>query len=54
MKPEVKVIACTGRGEEKRLADLKALGVPVCLTKPYNMEKLLTTIREVLDSSAVT
>jgi CheY-like chemotaxis protein len=49
MKTNVKIIASTGRTEETRLAELKSLNVPACLAKPYRTDKLLTTLREVLD-----
>lgn len=52
MKPEVRVIASTGRGgEEQHLHDLAGLEVSACLTKPYSKDKLLTTLHDVLHPS---
>lgn len=49
MKPEVSIVASTGQGEQARFAELKSLGVHAALPKPYHREKLLETLREVLD-----
>jgi PAS domain S-box-containing protein len=52
MKPDVKVIASSGRGGKGEHADeFAALNVRACLTKPYNKEKLLTTLHDVLSSN---
>ncbi|MBV9658606.1 MAG: PAS domain S-box protein [Verrucomicrobia bacterium] len=48
MQPTIRIVASTGRADEKRLHELNALDVPVCLTKPYNQKKLLFTLRDVL------
>ncbi|PZR75881.1 MAG: hybrid sensor histidine kinase/response regulator [Chthoniobacterales bacterium] len=49
MKPDVKVIASTGRaGREDHASELASLKVRACLTKPYNKTKLLKTLRDVL------
>jgi PAS domain S-box-containing protein len=52
MKPSLPIIASSGLNEEKRLAELKTLGVAVSLLKPYNGQKLLETLAEVLQTSA--
>jgi PAS domain S-box-containing protein len=50
MKPDVKVIASTGQGcEGVHANDLEALNVGACLTKPYNKDKLLTTLHDALN-----
>jgi nitrogen-specific signal transduction histidine kinase/ActR/RegA family two-component response regulator len=49
MKPDVRVIASTGRGgHEQRAQELESLNVSVCLTKPYDKNKLLKTLQDVL------
>jgi PAS domain S-box-containing protein len=49
MKPDVCVIASTGQGAPEQGAHvLPGLNVPVCLTKPYNKEMLLITLRDAL------
>ena len=49
MKPDVKVIASTGLGgQEEHANDFAALNVRACLTKPYNKDKLLTTLHDAL------
>jgi two-component system, cell cycle sensor histidine kinase and response regulator CckA len=49
MKADVRVIASTGRGgREDHAHELADLNVQACLSKPYNKEKLLTTLRDVL------
>lgn len=51
MKPGTKFIASTGQGEETRVTELKSLGVQTFLTKPYDSERLLKTIREMVDQN---
>jgi PAS domain S-box-containing protein len=47
MKPDVRVIASTGRGgHEQHAQELESLSVGVCLTKPYDKNKLLKTLRD--------
>jgi PAS domain S-box-containing protein len=49
MKPDIEVIASTGRGGlEQRSEELAELNVHACLTKPYNKNKLLKTIQDAL------
>jgi PAS domain S-box-containing protein len=49
MKPDVRVIASTGRGgQEQHAHELENLHVGASLTKPYNKDKLLSTLHEVL------
>jgi PAS domain S-box-containing protein len=51
MKPGVCIIASTGRGgDEQRMHQLADLHVRSCLTKPYNKDKLLTTLQEALSA----
>jgi PAS domain S-box-containing protein len=49
MKPDVRVIASTGRGSlERGMHALSSLNVCACLTKPYNKEMLLRTLHDAL------
>jgi PAS domain S-box-containing protein len=49
MKPDVPIIASTGRGSlEQSLHELPGLNVRACLTKPYSKELLLTTLGDAL------
>jgi len=49
MKPDVCVIASTGRGgQEQHAHELESLHVGTCLTKPYNKNKLLSTLHDAL------
>jgi PAS domain S-box-containing protein len=49
MKPDVRVIASTGRGDQdERANEIAHLNVRANLTKPYNKNKLLTTLHDVL------
>ena len=49
MKPDVRVVACTGRaGHAHEAHELARLKVSACLSKPYNKGKLLTTIYETI------
>ena len=49
MKPDVCVIASTGRGgQEQHAHELENLHVGACLTKPYNKNKLLSTLHDAL------
>jgi PAS domain S-box-containing protein len=53
MKPDVCVIASTGQGApEQGTHVLSDLNVRACLTKPYNKEMLLTTLRDALNPQA--
>jgi PAS domain S-box-containing protein len=50
MKPKVRIIASTGRGgREQHDDELAGLNVRACLTKPYNKDKLLTTLHDALN-----
>jgi CheY-like chemotaxis protein len=54
MKPDVRVIASTGRGgQEQHAYELESLNVGACLTKPYNKNKLLKTLHDALNRTAV-
>ena len=49
MKPDVRVIASTGRGhQDGRENEIAHLNVRATLTKPYNRNKLITTLSEAL------
>jgi CheY-like chemotaxis protein len=48
IKPEVKIIAVSGLAEKDKLAKIADTGVHAFLPKPYNAERLLKTIHEVL------
>ncbi len=50
MKPAVTIIASTGQKDDRRAKELQALGVPVCLVKPYNKKNLLVTVGAALAS----
>ena len=53
MKPDVRVIASTGTGGQRRRAhELAELNVQACLTKPYNKNKLLKTLQDTLSYTA--
>jgi PAS domain S-box-containing protein len=50
MKPTVRIVASTGRGDQDGYAaDLASLKVRACLTKPYNKGRLLVTLHDVLN-----
>jgi CheY-like chemotaxis protein len=50
MKPNVRVIASTGRGGlEQHARELEELKVQACLTKPYTKNNLLQTLHDVLN-----
>ena len=49
MKPDVRVIASTGRGgQDGRANEIARLNVRASLTKPYNKDKLLKTLHDAL------
>jgi PAS domain S-box-containing protein len=48
--PQVKIIACTGHATETREVELRALGVNVILSKPYDAKKLVSTLHEAIRS----
>ena len=51
MKPATMFIASTGHGEQTRMAELESLGVRNFLTKPYDTQTLLTTVRDTLSGA---
>ena len=51
MKSDIPIIASTGQGDQSGTAELQSLGVKNFLTKPYDTEKLLATVRETLQGS---
>lgn len=48
MAPRLKIIASTGQATETRQAELRALGVNVIMSKPYEVEELLATLHEAI------
>ena len=54
IKADVRVVAITGLGEEARVAEAKAAGAEAFIKKPFTAEQLLTTVRELWESSPVT
>ena len=48
MKPEMSFIASTGQEEETHVSELQSLNVTNVLTKPYDTERLLKTLRDTL------
>jgi CheY-like chemotaxis protein len=49
MKPDVRLVASTGRGgQDERADEIAHLKVRASLTKPYNKNKLLATLHDVL------
>lgn len=49
INPEVKVIVCSGFGQDKRVSDLKEMGIKGFLQKPYSLEELRTIVKRVLE-----
>jgi two-component system, cell cycle sensor histidine kinase and response regulator CckA len=52
MKPDMALIASTGQGEYANIAELQPLGVVNFLTKPYDTEKLLMTLRSAMETQS--
>jgi two-component system cell cycle sensor histidine kinase/response regulator CckA len=48
MRPGLKVIVSTGRADDSHAAEITALGVDGCLTKPYTTRNLLLKLSDVL------
>jgi PAS domain S-box-containing protein len=49
MKPDVRIVASSGRGDQdERAKEIAHLNICASLTKPYNRNKLLTTLHDVL------
>ena len=51
MKPATVFIASTGHGEQTRMSELESLGVRNFLSKPYDTQTLLTTVRDTLNGA---
>jgi two-component system cell cycle sensor histidine kinase/response regulator CckA len=51
--PDVKVIVSSGHLEKEKVEILKGLGVDLLLEKPYSVEKLLTTVRKMLETECI-
>jgi len=49
MKSDLPIIASTGQGERSRVNELQSLNVHNFLSKPYDADKLLTTIQAALE-----
>ena len=49
MKSDLPIIASTGQGEQARVNELRSLNVHNFLSKPYDTDKLLTTIQAALE-----
>jgi CheY-like chemotaxis protein len=52
MRSDLPIIASTGQGEQSGVAEFQALGVENFLTKPFNTQQLLATIRDTLEEKA--
>ena len=50
IEPGLKIIVSTGRADESHAAEITALGVDGCLTKPYTSRNLLLKLSHVLYS----
>jgi two-component system, cell cycle sensor histidine kinase and response regulator CckA len=48
MRPDLSIVASTGRGEQAGVAELQSLGVKNFLSKPYNTERLLAMLDDTL------
>jgi PAS domain S-box-containing protein len=52
MKSDIPIIASTGQGEQSGMAELQSLGVKSFLTKPYDTEKLLATVKTAMETQS--
>ena len=50
LDPNVRVIVSSGHIQKENGQELEALGVEIFLEKPYNADKLLRALRQVLDT----
>ncbi|HXS69218.1 MAG TPA: PAS domain S-box protein [Candidatus Polarisedimenticolia bacterium] len=50
MNPNLKTIMITGLGEESRVAEAKAAGSDIVLSKPFTAEQLLASLKQLLAS----
>jgi PAS domain S-box-containing protein len=48
IKPDIKTVMITGLGEEGRVAEAKAAGSDLVLSKPFTAEQLLTALKQLL------
>ncbi|HEX4264108.1 MAG TPA: PAS domain S-box protein [Verrucomicrobiae bacterium] len=48
IKPDIKTIMITGLGEEGRVAEAKAAGSDLVLSKPFTADQLLTALKQLL------
>jgi two-component system, cell cycle sensor histidine kinase and response regulator CckA len=48
MKPDLKTIMITGLGEDARVAEAKAAGSDLVLSKPFTAEQLLVALKQLL------
>jgi two-component system, response regulator YesN len=51
IKPSVPFIASTGQSQHVHAQELQKLGVTNLLTKPYDSQKLLETLRQALSAN---
>jgi CheY-like chemotaxis protein len=49
LDPHLKIISVSGLASEARLAELDRSQIAVVLGKPYTAERLLSTVRQVLE-----
>ena len=52
MKSDVPIIASTGQGDHAGIAELESLGVKNFLSKPYNTDKLLATVKTAMETKS--
>ena len=50
IEPGLKIIVSTGRADDSHVAEITALNVDGCLTKPYTTRSLLLKLSHVLQS----
>ena len=48
MKPDIKTVMITGLGEDARVAEAKAAGSDLVLSKPFTAEQLLVALKQLL------
>ena len=49
IRPEIPVILCTGHSEKIDAEKAEKLGIAAYMAKPFVMEEIARTLREVLD-----
>jgi len=48
VKPQIKTIMMTGLGEDGRVAEAKAAGSDIVISKPFTTEQLLGALKQLL------